>query len=287
MALTFLSLVALCFDRRIKRCLKMYRTSLETGLPSEAIPALQEHYGKNMLPQPPKTSALKMVWTQLTDFMILLLLAVAVLMAATEEFIPMTVLLIVVVLNTIIGFTQEYKAGRALDALTKLSVPKAQVLRDGATSMINSEELVPGDIVILEEGESIPADLRLAEVSQLEIIESILTGESVAVSKDPKEIKTLTRKLPLGDCKGNAFMSTVVAKGRGKGIVVRTGRLTEIGKISTAITGHAKALTPVQRKLAILGKLLVVFAILLCAIMAGIMIGYKNPTGESLKVALR
>ncbi|KAG0091744.1 P-type ATPase [Podila epicladia] len=277
---------ALCFDRRIKRCLKMYRTSLETGLPSEAIPALQEHYGKNMLPEPPKTSALKMIWTQLTDFMILLLLAVAILMAATKKFIPMTVLLIVVVLNTIIGFTQEYKAGRVLEALTKLSVPKAQVLRDGTTSMINSEELVPGDIVILEEGESVPADLRLAEVSQLEIIESILTGESLAVSKDPKEIKTLTRKLPLGDCKGNAFMSTVVARGRGKGIVVRTGRLTEMGKISAAITNQNKMLTPVQRKLAFLGKLLVAFAIVLCGVMAGIMIGYKHPVGASLEVAL-
>ncbi|KAG0077855.1 P-type ATPase [Linnemannia elongata] len=277
---------ALCFDRRIKRVLKMYRTSLQAGLPSEAIPALQEHYGRNVLPQPPRTSVFKMLWTQFTDFMILLLLAVAVLMAATKDFIPMAVLLIVVVLNAIIGFTQEYKAGKALDALTKLSVPKAQVLRDGATSMINSEELVPGDIVIMEEGESVPADLRLAEVSQLEIIESILTGESVAVVKDPKEIRTLTRKLPIGDCKGNAFMSTVVAKGRGKGIVVRTGRLTEMGKISAAITGHTKVLTPVQKKLALLGKLLVVFAIVLCAVMAGIKIGYHNPTGESLKVAL-
>ncbi|KAF9935275.1 P-type ATPase [Linnemannia zychae] len=277
---------ALCFDRRIKRVLKMYRTSLQTGLPSEAIPALQEHYGRNVLPQPPKTSIFRMLWTQFTDFMILLLLAVAVLMAVTQDFIPMVVLLIVVILNAIIGFTQEYKAGKALDALTKLSVPKAHVLRDGAVSMINSEELVPGDIVILEEGESVPADLRLAEVSQLEIIESILTGESVAVIKDPKEIRTLTRKLPIGDCKGNAFMSTIVAKGRGKGIVVRTGRLTEMGKISAAITGHTKVLTPVQRKLALLGKLLVVFAIVLCAIMAGIKIGYHNPTGESLKVAL-
>ncbi|KAF8948011.1 P-type ATPase [Haplosporangium gracile] len=277
---------ALCFDRRIKRVLKMYRTSLQTGLPSEAIPALQEHYGRNVLPQPPRTSVFKMLWTQFTDFMILLLLAVAVLMAATKDFIPMAVLLIVVVLNAVIGFTQEYKAGKALDALTKLSVPKAQVLRDGTTSMINSEELVPGDIVIMEEGESVPADLRLADVSQLEIIESILTGESVAVVKDPKEIRTLTRKLPIGECKGNAFMSTVVAKGRGKGIVVRTGRLTEMGKISAAITGHAKVLTPVQKKLAVLGKLLVVFAIVLCAVMAGIKIGYHNPTGESLKIAL-
>ncbi|KAI8598649.1 hypothetical protein EDD21DRAFT_309104, partial [Dissophora ornata] len=277
---------ALCFDRRIKRCLKMFRTSLDTGLPSEAIPALQEHYGRNILPQPPRASVFRMIWTQFTDFMILLLLAVAVLMAATQDLIPMGVLLIVVVLNAVIGFTQEYKAGKALDALTKLSVPKAQVLRDGATLVVDSEELVPGDIVILEEGESIPADLRLAEVSQLEIIESILTGESVAVSKDPKEIRTLTRKLPLGDCKGNAFMSTVVAKGRGKGIVVRTGRLTEMGKISAAITGQAKVLTPVQRKLAMLGKLLVLFAIVLCAVMAGIQIGYHHDVGESLKVAL-
>jgi len=266
----------------------MYRTSLETGLPSEAIPALQEHYGRNVLPQPPQTSIFKMIWTQFTDFMILLLLAVAILMAATDELISMAVLLIVVVLNAIIGFTQEYKAGRALDALSKLTVPVAQVLRDGKTSMINSEELVPGDIVILEEGESVPADLRLAEVSQLEIIESILTGESVAVSKDPKEIKTLTRKLPLGDCKGNAFMATVVAKGRGKGIVVRTGRLTEMGKISAAISGAPKLLTPVQRKLAMLGKLLVVFAIVLCAVMAGITIAWsREDIPGKLKLALR
>ncbi|KAG0030007.1 P-type ATPase [Podila clonocystis] len=278
---------ALCFDRRIKRCLKMYRTNLETGLPSEAIPALQEHYGKNILPEPPRVSTLKMIINQLTDFIVLMLIAVAILMAATKEFISMAVLLIVVILNTIIGFVQEYKAGKALDALTKLSVPRAQVLRDGETSVINSEELVPGDIVILEEGESVPADLRLAEVSQLEIIESILTGESVAVNKDPKEIKTLTRKLPLGDCKGNAFMSTVVAKGRGKGIVVRTGRLTEMGKISAAITGAPTQLTPVQRKLALLGKILVLFAILLCAAMACIMIlWHKRPTKKSLLTAL-
>ncbi|KAK3822083.1 MAG: hypothetical protein JOS17DRAFT_333612 [Linnemannia elongata] len=265
---------ALCFDRRIKRCLKMFRTSLETGLPSEAIPALQEHYGRNTLPQPPSPSIAKMILTQFTDFMILLLLAVAILLAAIKEYISMAVLLIVVVLNAIIGFTQEHKAGKALDALSKLSVPVAQVLRDGNTSMINSEELVPGDIVILEEGESVPADLRLAEVSQLEIIESILTGESVAVNKDPKEIKTLTRKLPLGDCKGNAFMATVVAKGRGKGIVVRTGHLTEMGKISAAIAGAPKILTPIQQKLARLGKLLVVFALVLCAVMAGIQVAY-------------
>ncbi|KAI7815957.1 hypothetical protein BC939DRAFT_73472 [Gamsiella multidivaricata] len=278
---------ALCFDRRIKRCLKMFRTSLDTGLPSEVILTLREHYGRNVLPQPPTTSVFKMIWTQFTDFMILLLLAVAVLMAATKDFIPMAVLLIVVILNAIIGFTQEYKAGKALDALTKLSVPKAQVLRDGATSIVDSEELVPGDIVILEEGESVPADLRLAEVSQLEIIESILTGESVAVNKDPREIRTLTRKLPLGDCKGNAFMSTVVAKGRGKGIVVRTGRQTEMGRISAAITGQGKMLTPVQRKLAMLGKLLVVFAIVLCAVMAGVRIAYHpHEVGESLKLAL-
>ncbi|KAI1314668.1 P-type ATPase [Mortierella claussenii] len=278
---------ALCFDRRIKRCLKMFRTSLETGLPSEAIPALQEHYGKNILPQPPRASVFKMVLSQFTDFMILLLLAVAVLMAATRDFVAMGVLLFVVFLNAVIGFTQEYKAGKALDALSNLSVPRAQVLRDGSTSMVDSEELVPGDIVILEEGESVPADLRLAEVSQLEIVESILTGESVAVNKDPKEIKTLTRKLPLGDCKGNAFMSTVVAKGRGKGIVVRTGRLTEMGKISAAITGAPKMLTPVQRKLSLLGKILVVCAIVLCAVMAGILIGRKTETvGKAFKIAI-
>ncbi|CAJ0882113.1 15854_t:CDS:10, partial [Entrophospora sp. SA101] len=150
-----------------------------------------------------------------------------------------------------------FKANKALEALQKLTVPKARVIRDGEQSIIDSNQLVPGDIVILEEGDSVPADLRIVESSNLELIESILTGESVPTSKNIKKIMTKTRNLPLGDCKGNAFMSTIVAKGRGKGLVVRTGDETEIGKISAAITSVPRMRTPIQKKLSKLGIWLV------------------------------
>ncbi|CAJ0627773.1 10426_t:CDS:10, partial [Entrophospora sp. SA101] len=141
-----------------------------------------------------------------------------------------------------------FKANKALEALQKLTVPKARVIRDGEQSIIDSNQLVPGDIVILEEGDSVPADLRIVESSNLELIESILTGESVPTSKNIKKIMTKTRNLPLGDCKGNAFMSTIVAKGRGKGL---------IGKISAAITSVPRMRTPIQKKLSKLGIWLV------------------------------
>ncbi|RUO95306.1 P-type ATPase [Jimgerdemannia flammicorona] len=182
----------------------------------------------------------------------------------------MAVLLVVIVLNTAIGFTQEWKASRALDALMRLGVPQAQVIRDGKAQHIDSSLLVPGDIVILDEGESVPADLRLIEVAQLEAVEAVLTGESLPVLKSIEAIKS--RKLPLGDCRGNAFMTTVIARGRAKGLVVRTGADTEIGRISTAISAGAnsKMRTPIQRKLSRLGKYLVLLAIVLEMVNVGL-----------------
>ncbi|CAG8513929.1 18315_t:CDS:10 [Racocetra fulgida] len=194
--------------------LKMFRTSLTDGLPATEIPVLLKHYGSNQLPKPPKTSILSMLLNQLKDFMVLILIAAAIVTAALGDFKDMGVLLFVIVLNTIIGFTQEYKATKALEALQKLSVPKAQVVRDGQQMIIDSSQLVPGDIVVLEEGDAVPADVRIVECSNLEVIESILTGESLPVSKNTKKIWTATRHHPLGDCKGNAFMSTTIARGR-------------------------------------------------------------------------
>ncbi|CAG8641373.1 16785_t:CDS:10, partial [Gigaspora rosea] len=267
---------SLYFDRDVTRVLKMFRTSLTEGLPKSEIPLLLDHYGPNQLPKPPKTSIFSMILNQLKDFMVLILIAATIVTAALSDFKDMGVLLFVIVLNTIIGFTQEYKATKALEALQKLTVPKAQVVRDGQQMVIDSSQLVPGDIVVLEEGDAVPADIRIVESSHLEVIESILTGESLPVSKDTKKIWTATRHHPLGECKGNAFMSTTIARGRGKGVVVRTGNDTEIGKISAAITSVKQVKTPIQRKLAKLGKWLVLLAFVLCILVVIIGVAYRH-----------
>ncbi|CAG8461817.1 11158_t:CDS:10 [Acaulospora colombiana] len=277
---------SLYFDRDVTRLLKMFRTSLSDGLSTSSVQLLFDHYGPNKIPEPPKPSILNMILNQLKDFMVLILLAATVVTAAESDFKGMSVLLVVIVLNTIIGFTQEYKATKALEALQKLSVPKAKVIRDGQQVDIDSSQLVPGDIVVLEEGEAVPADVRIVENSHLEVIESALTGESLPVSKNVKKIWTRTRKLPLCDCKGNAFMSTVVFKGRGKGLVVRTGSDTEIGKISAAISSAKPVTTPIQRKLAKLGKFLVILAILLCILVVIIGIVYKHSTKDMISIGM-
>ncbi|KAI8069379.1 hypothetical protein BC940DRAFT_25452 [Gongronella butleri] len=281
---------SLYFDRSVEKLLGMYaHTDPNKGLASHLVPSLREHYGMmNRLPDPPKPSVLKMLWTQLTDFIVLILLAAAIVQAGQQEFNSMAVLLIVVVLNTIIGFTQEWKASKTLNALMNLSVPKARVIRDGDQQLIDSEELVPGDLVVLEEGDAIPADLRLIEVAQLEVVEGILTGESLPVLKSSEPVKAKTRRIPLGDCVGNGFMSTTVARGRAKAIVVRTGTQTEIGKISSAIQDGSKrkTKTPVQRKLAKLGKILVLLAVVLCALVVVIGVAWKKDARTMVNIGL-
>ncbi|KAI9496328.1 hypothetical protein BDB00DRAFT_143081 [Zychaea mexicana] len=280
---------ALYFDRSVEKLMKMFpHTHPTNGLPSALVRALREQYGINKLPDPPRPSALKMLWTQLTDFMVLMLLAASIIQAGQQEFNSMAVLLIVVVLNTVIGFSQEWKAGKTLSALMDLTVPKAQVIRDGEQQIVDSDDLVPGDLAVLDEGDAVPADIRLIEVAQLEIVESILTGESLPVTKKTDAIKAKSRRIPLGDCLGNVFMSTTVAKGRGKGIVVRTGVQTEIGKISTAIQAGSKrkTKTPIQRRLDKLGKYLVLIAIILCVLVAVIGIAWKKNVQEMVNVGL-
>ncbi|KAJ3391668.1 P-type ATPase [Lobulomyces angularis] len=277
---------SLYFDKNIEKLEAMYSTSFQNGLTSKRYGELLEHYGKNYLPEPPKPSILKMLWTQVTDFIIIVLLIVTVLQFATHETSNGIVLGTVIIINIIIGFSQEYKASKAMEALMHLSVPKASVVRDGVQESIDARELVPGDLVVLDEGDAVPADLRLIECSQLEVVEAILTGESVPTEKSTKHIRKRTRKIPLGDCKGNAFMSTVVAKGRGKGIVVRTGETTEIGKISKLIVSQPHQQTNIQRKLAALGKWLVAVAVALCGIIVAIGVLWKNDALEMLKVGV-
>ncbi|KAL0076999.1 hypothetical protein J3Q64DRAFT_1770100 [Phycomyces blakesleeanus] len=280
---------SLYFDRSVEKLLAMFSHSdPQNGLASASVASLRDHHGPNRLPDPPRPNALYMLWLQLTDLMVIILIIAAIIQCAEKEFNSAAVLLVVIVLNTIIGFSQEWKASKTLNALMNLSVPMAQVIRDGEQQMIGSEDLVPGDVVVLEEGEAVPADLRLIEVSQLELIESILTGESVPSSKSTDAVKAKSRRIPLGDCIGNAFMATTVARGRGKGIVVRTGVQTEIGKISTAIQkgSKRKTKTPIQRKLARLGLYLVALAVVLCALVVVIGIAWKKDVKTMVNIGL-
>ncbi|OAD01022.1 hypothetical protein MUCCIDRAFT_42770 [Mucor lusitanicus CBS 277.49] len=256
----------------------MYPESrLDTGLSSAAIASLHQHYGYNQLPDPPKPSAIKMLWAQLTDFMVLILLVAAVVEAAERDFNSMSVLIAVIVLNTIIGFSQEWKASKTLNALMNLAVPKARVMRDGKQDLIASQDLVPGDVVVLEEGDAVPADLRLVDVSQLQVVESILTGESLPVMKSTSAIKARVKFLC--DCKGNAFMSTTVARGRAVGIVVRIGQDTEVSSLH-------KSKTPIQKKLGRLGKQLVLLSIVLCLLVVAIGLAWKKDIKHMLNVGL-
>lgn len=277
---------SLWIDRKVNVLLDMFKIDKDKGLSSDSIETLRKHYGPNNLQPPPKPSPLKMLLGQIYNFMNIILIIATIVEICIGEYKDAIVLFVVIVINVVIGFTQEYKAEKALEALTSLTIPQALVVRDGKQEKINSCDLVPGDIVILDEGEGVPADLRIIEQSQLEIVESILTGESVPTAKDIKHIRSRTRKIPLADCKGNAFMGTVVAHGRGKGLVVRTGEYTEIGKISNSITSQPQQKTSIQRKLDILGKWLVVIAIVLCIIIVVINLIYGNETKETINIGL-
>ncbi|KAJ3335765.1 P-type ATPase, partial [Kappamyces sp. JEL0680] len=264
----------------------MYNSSISSGLKSEQVPLLRAFYGSNKLPPPPKASVFKMIWTQITDFMVMILLVAAIVEFVTGDEKAGIVLVVVVLINVVIGVTQEYKANQALEALLTLTVAKASVVRDGKQAIIDSEELVPGDLVVLEEGEAVPADIRLCEVAQLDVVEAILTGESLPVSKSIRTIRKRTRKLPLGDCKGNAFMTTVVSRGRAKGIVVRTGESTEIGKISKAISSTPHTRTSIEVKLAKLGFWLVIVSLVLVVIIVIVGIAWKRDAKDMVLVGI-
>lgn len=282
----------LSFDRDVERVLDMYQTDIEDGLPYDFVQKYSDHYGKNALPVQKPESLLLIFWRQISDFMILAMIASIIVLSIIEwtPFAVSTVLLIFVVLcNVTVGFWQDYSGTRAISSLSTLSTPYANTIRQGVVQRIDASQLVPGDLVILEEGDRVPADLRLVWVSQLETIESILTGESAAVRKSTQKIRVKSRRLPLADCKGNAFMGTVVSKGRAKGIVVRVGRMTEIGKISHSLVSDSKTTsslsiqTPLQQKLTSLGKKLVLIAIVLC-IVIGVSLYLRNGRTNVKKV---
>jgi len=234
--------------------LEKLESGIEEGLSNKEAAKRLEKYGPNQLAEGKKTTFWEMVYEQLNNFVIIMLVVAAVISAFLGEVVNAGAIIAIVVLNTVMGVIQDSRAQQELEALKKMASPEAQVLRDRRRVSLPARELVPGDIVFLETGNFIPADVRLIEAVNLKIEEAALTGESVPVEKNAASV--IDSEASLGDRKNTAFSGTVVTYGRGKGIVVSTGMHTQLGLIATMLQSVEEEETPLQRRLDELGKTL-------------------------------
>jgi Ca2+-transporting ATPase len=239
-------------------------THIHKGLTGGQVRERLTQFGPNELKERPRAGFLRLLAGQFNNFLILLLLAAAVISFALGESVDAAAILAIVVLNAVLGVVQESRAERALAALRKMAAPSAAVIRDGVQTSVPARELVPGDIVLLEAGNYVPADLRLIESVNLRIDESALTGESHAVQKDARMV--LDKDIPIGDRANSAFMSSMITYGRGKGLVTATGMHTQIGLIAQMLQSYEDEPTPLQRRLDELGRVLGMAALAICAL---------------------
>src|SRR5262245_26965620 len=188
----------------------------DSGLTSAEAKRRLEHYGPNQLQEAPRPTFLQMLWEQLNNFVVILLIVASLISALLGDYVEALAIMAIVVLNAVLGIVQERRAEEALAALKKLAAPDAQVMRDGRRVSVPAYELVPGDLAFLESGNFVPADIRLLEAVNLRVEEASLTGESLAVQKNAATV--LDKNVPLGDRKNTAFMGTVVSYGRGRGV---------------------------------------------------------------------
>ena len=256
------------FNKSIEEAEKILETNIQNGLAENDVKTKREKYGLNMLKAKKKASLLQRFIEQFKDFSIIVLIIAAIVsgfvgISQGEGMTDTIIILIVVLANAIIGIAQESKAEKSLEALQKLTDHASKVIRDGKIKVIPAKELVPGDIVVLDTGDYIPADLRVIEAVNLKAQESSLTGESVPVEKTTKTIEKTD--VGIGDRTNMLFSSSLVTYGRGKGIVVQTGMNTEVGKIAGMLDNTEKQITPLQEKLNKLGKTLGIAALAICA----------------------
>lgn len=273
------------FNKTIEEALKELDSNPITGLSQKETELRTEKFGLNQLESKKPKTLLSMFFAQLNDMLIYVLIAAAIVSALLGEISDAVIIAIVIIINATVGIIQEAKAEKALDALKKLSTPKAVVKRDGELKEIPSQQVVPGDIIIIDAGRYVPCDLRLIEAANLKIEESTLTGESVPVDKDASLVLT-GEDIPLGDQKNMLFMSTLATYGRGVGIAVSTGMNTEIGKIAKMLDENVDEQTPLQKKLAQLGKYLGFAALLVCALMFVVGVLQKRDLFEMLLISI-
>lgn len=260
----------------IESALKHLEADVSGLIQSEAEARLAR-YGKNRLPEAVKRSALKRFLLQFHNILIYVLIGCAVITAALNHWIDTSVILAVVVTNAIIGFIQEGKAERAMDAIRHMLAPHANVIRDGERVSIEGDQLVPGDIVLLEAGDKVPADLRMLTAHGLSVQEAILTGESVPVGKHTKPV---AEDVPLGDRSCMAFSGTLVTSGQAKGVVVATGINTEIGRISGLLSQVEMLTTPLVAQMGVFSKWLTILILLIAVLLLiyGYFVGHHDFT---------
>lgn len=259
------------------------------GLSSGEAAARLKQFGPNELIEKKRKSPFRMFLDQFLDFMILVLIAAAVIAGFIGDLSDSIAIIVIVIVNAAIGFIQEYRAEKAMEALKKMAAPTATVLRDGQQGTAPASELVPGDLVVLEAGRIVPADLRLLEAVSLKVEEAALTGESAPVEKHADVLTE--EEVPLGDRKNMAYKGTSVTYGRGSGIVAETAMNTEFGKIAAMLQEEEEVKTPLQKRLANFGRKLAVAILVICAVVLGIGILRGEPpllmllTAISLAVA--
>ena len=254
--------------RSIEECEKELHTSISQGLDEKVASERLKRNGKNSIEEAKKKSVFSIFLSQLNDPMIYILFAATIVSLFLKEISDAIIIISVVLLNGIIGTIQETKAEKALEALKKMSSPTCVVKRNGKLKEIKAEELVVGDVIEIESGKTIPADIRLIESNNLKIEESSLTGESVPVLKNCNE--KLNKGAPLGDKVNMAFMSTNVVNGRGGGIVTSIGMNTQVGKIASLIKNEKDDTTPLQKRLSDLKKDIGVLPTGLCIVLSSI-----------------
>lgn len=271
-------------NQSIEAIMEQFGTDIRDGLSREEAGKRQKEYGENRLEDQKKKNGVMMFLEQLKDPLIYILMVAIAISLFLGEAGDAAIIAAVILLNAVVGVVQEGKARRAIEALQQLASPKALVRREGREYEIPGRDLVPGDIVILEAGRQVPADLRLFCTVNLKIEESALTGESVPVEKET--IVLSEKGQGLGDRTNMAYMSTVVTYGRGEGIVVATGMDTEIGRIADMIESGKGEITPLQKRLADLGKVLSMAAVAVCCFLFAVAVMQKRDIGDMLLTAI-
>ena len=243
-----------------------------------------EQYGRNELRAKPPKTILQMLKAQILDPMVLILVGAAAFSALLREWTEAAVILTIVIVNAIIGIVQEKKAQSSLEALRGMSAPTARVLRQGEESVVPAAELVVGDVVLLGDGDMVPADLRLIDSANLKVQEASLTGESVPAEKEAEDL--LPEDCPLGDRSNMAYSSAIVTYGRGVGVVVAAGMDTQVGQIAGMLDGQDDTDTPLKRKLNAVGKVLTVAGLIVCVLIFAIGALYQRPLVPQFLVAI-
>ncbi|MDR0955153.1 MAG: HAD-IC family P-type ATPase, partial [Rikenellaceae bacterium] len=276
------------YAQTVEAVAAFFSTDTLRGLSAGEAQARLARDGYNEFQKTRHTSLVVKFFNQFKSFMIIVLLVAAAISGTVgymhgEGFTDAVIILVIVVLNAVIGVAQEAKAEKSLDALEKLSSPHCTVVRDGLAQEIASREVVVGDLVLLDTGDSIPADLRLIEAVNLKVEEAALTGESVPAEKQTEPV---AGEVQPGDQTDMAFSSTSVTYGRGKGIVTAIGMETQVGRIATMIQSVGETKTPMQQKLDTLGKMLAYAALIICAVIFGVGVLYGRPLLDMFMTAI-